>query len=57
MSNQDNKKITKTESEINEFIVNLERASSTVKAWPQWKQNAWGPAISSENIGCFINNK
>ena len=56
MSNQDNKKTNKTEVKSNEFIVNLERASSTVKAWPQWKQNAWGPVIS-ENIGCFINNK
>ena len=43
-------------SKQNDFVENLERASNTVKEWPEWKKNVWGPVII-EDKGCCIKNK
>lgn len=56
MNNQNNKNNSNTHTGQSDFVLNLERASNTVKQWPEWKQNVWGPAITA-NKGCCTNNK
>jgi len=56
MNNSKNTQNNNVKNTQNDFISNLERASNTVKAWPEWKQNVWGSSVSV-NSGHFINNK